>query len=463
MGTLYCGDCLEVLEKKLEPESVDFIYADPPFFSNRTYEVIWGDEAEVRSFEDRWEGGVEVYAEWMAERLRACHRALKPNGSLFLHCDYHASHYLKLRLDGIFGRENFRNELIWRRTHAHGGSRRFAPVHDTIFFYSKGEDYVWTDPRTAHDPGYIERHFKNVDMDGRRFQPITLTGTGVRHGDSGKPWRGKNPTKVGRHWAVPGTVIKRLGIKEGTVQQRLDALDKAGLIFWPEKGGTPRLKWYADQLEGQAVPDVWTDIPPISAKAAERLGYPTQKPEALLERIIKAATVSGALVVDPFCGCGTTLVVAQRLKRKWVGVDISHTAIRVIKGRLAKAGAGVIESIGLVTTAEELRLLKPFEFQNWVVREKFNGTVGPAGGDKGVDGLTFMVHEPIQVKQSDSVGRIVVDNFLAAIRRTKKKRGYIVAFSFGKGAYEEAAAIRHREDIEVRLITVDELLSGPPK
>jgi hypothetical protein len=208
---------------------------------------------------------------------------------------------------------------------------------------------------------------------------------------------------------------------------------------------------------GKLPDDVWV-MQPIMPSSKERLGYPTQKPERLLERVLLAGANKGDTVLDPFCGCGTTIVVAERLGMNWIGVDISPTAIRVMKDRLARLSVRDVELIGLPTTVSELRELRPVEFQNWVVRERFNGAVGPKGGDKGIDGYSFMLHEPIQVKQSEAVGRNVVDNFHAAMRRTNKKHGYIVAFSFGKGAYEEAAALKSREGLEIELITVEELL-----
>jgi DNA modification methylase len=382
------------MEKKLEPESIDLIYADPPFFSNKQYEVIWGDEGEIRSFEDRWQGGVEVYAEWMAERLRACHRVLKPTGSMYLHCDWHASHHLRLRLDNVFGRNNFRNEIAWHYRKWSAGSGLYQRNHDTIFFYVRS------------------------DGKGRPFNRIFMPRA--------------------------ASTLKRFG------EQRI-------ISGFDAKGRRVPSRVAKDKSRGVALDDVWEigRVPPIKQL------YPTEKPLALLERIIGVSSNRGQMVLDPFCGCGTSLVAAERLGRQWTGIDISPTAIKVIKSRLAKVGAKIIESIGLPTTVEELHKLKPFEFQNWVIRERFNGTVGPRGGDKGIDGYSFMVHDPIQVKQSDNVGRNVVDNFHSAILRAGKKKGYIVAFGFGKGAHEEASILKTREGIEVVLLTVDDLLRKP--
>jgi len=400
MRRLYCGDCLEVMEKRLGPDSIDLIYLDPPFFSNRHYEVIWGDEAEVRSFDDRWEGGVEVYAAWMAERLRACHRVLKQTGSIFLHCDWHASHHLRIKLDDIFGFDKFQNEIIWCYNIGGKSKRRFARKHDTIFWYAKSNDYYFNGAGVGFKRETGTKSLGGIigtDKDGRRYQDKLVKATG---------------------------------------------------------------KYYRYYLDEPKIPeDWWVDINSIQSQSAERLGYPTQKPERLLERILLASAEKRHVVLDPFCGCGTTIIVAERLQLNWIGIDISPTAIRVMKDRFARANVSDVESIGLPTTVAELRALKPFEFQNWVIRERFNGAIGPKGGDKGIDGYSFMLHEPIQVKQSDHIGRNVIDNFLAAMRRTTKSCGYIVAFSFGKGAHEEAARLKGKEGIEIILLTVEELLS----
>ena len=245
--------------------------------------------------------------------------------------------------------------------------------HDHLLFYARSDAYLWTDLKIPHDPAYIEEHFDYEDENGRLFQPITLTGSGVRHGASGHPWKEINPTTVGRHWAIPGEILEKLGLQGDTVQDKLDALDSAGMIYWPKKkGGTPRLKWYADQLEGVAMPDIWTDISPISARAAERLGYPTQKPEALLERIIRASSNEGDVVLDPFCGCGTAVAVAQRLNRQWIGIDITYLAITLMKHRLHTAyGEEVKEKYQVigepvsVTDAAALAAEDPYQIQWW--------------------------------------------------------------------------------------------------
>ncbi len=277
---------------------------------------------------------------FMGVRLMEMRRVLRPDGSIYLHCDPTASHYLKTLMDAIFGRKQFRNEIAWQRTNAHNSARRYGPVHDMLLFYSNSDAYHWSDPRLEYSEEYIERHYRHTDPDtGRRFQRVDLTGSGTRNGESGLPWQGVNPTAVGRHWALPGAVLTKHDINAGTVQQKLDALNAAGAIYWPEKSsGKPRLKRYADELAGLAIPDVWTDINPISAHAIERMGYPTQKPLALYDRIIKASSNAGDVVLDPFCGCATTPIAAERLGRQWVGMDIWEGAHEIVIKRLGQEG-----------------------------------------------------------------------------------------------------------------------------
>jgi site-specific DNA-methyltransferase (adenine-specific) len=365
------------------------------------------------------------------------HRILKPTGSLYLHCDPTASHYLKLVLDAIFGPANFLNEIAWQRTHAHGSSRRYGPVHDVILFYAKSPKYKWTGYRVAHDPEYTAEHFRSTDQDGRRFQPITLTGSGVRHGDSGRPWRGVDPTRVRRHWAIPGEVVRRLDLRGVTVQEKLDSLDAAGRIYWPEKGGgTPRLKWYADELKGVALPDVITDISPIGAQAAERMGYPTQKPLALLKRIVAASSRPGDVVLDPFCGCGTTIDAVETLnratrrkkKRLWIGIDITHIAINLIKMRLNRfRPPPQYEVHGEPQTfseAEALARTDPYEFQFWALGQigaRSTGQAKKKGADRGIDGVRYFMDER-------KGGALVTKRMLVQVKGGRVKSGDIRDF-----------------------------------
>jgi DNA modification methylase len=441
-GVLYREDNLVQLGE-FPDACVDLIYLDPPFFSNRVYEVIWGDEAEVRSFEDRWAGGIQNYIDWMEERASELHRVLKPTGSLFLHCDPHASHYLKVMLDRVFGMSKFRNDIIWKRTNAHSSAKKFAPVHDTILYYAKGNNPVWNSPRTEYTDEYLDKYYRFDDGDGRLYWRADLTASGVRNGESGKPWRGFDPGLKGRHWKFAASA--------------LDELDRQGRIYFATGGqGWPQYKRYRDELKGKSVADIWDDIDRINPVGSERLGYPTQKPIALLQRIIEVASNEGDIVLDPFCGCGTTIEAAERLRRRWIGIDISATAMEVMRRRLLKIGCQpAIEK--QPDTIESLKELRPFEFQNWIITQ-VNGTQSPRKvGDMGIDGFWFFTREPIQVKQSEHVGRNVVDNFETALRRANEKAGYIIAFSFTKGAVEEVARAK-QDGLDIRLIKVAEVL-----
>lgn len=365
-NSIYCGDCKDTLND-FPDECVDLIYLDPPFFSNANYEVIWKDGYEVRAFEDRWKGGIEHYISWMEERIRECHRVLKPTGSIYLHCDWHASHYLKVMMDRVFGYRNFQNEIVWHYGLGGSSPKRWQRKHDNILFYTKSEE--WT------------------------FNPIMTPATSER---------------------MKGKMKKE--------------------------------------------DDVW-DIPSLNNMARERLGYPTQKPEALLERIIKASSNPLDVVLDPFCGCGTAVAVAHKLDRQWIGIDVSPAACKLMVDRLRKIGVQIGENdiIGLPRTIEELKLIKPFEFQNWVC-QKLGGRVSTRkSGDMGIDGWTFD-GRPIQVKQSERVGRNVVDNFETALRRVGKDKGVIVAFSFSKGAYEEVARAKMHDELEIELEEVGDLV-----
>lgn len=487
---IYCGDCLDQL-RKLPDACVDLIYIDPPFNSNRNYEVFWGETKEKRAFEDR-HASTAAYIDYMRPRCVELARVLKKTGSFYYHCDWHAGHYIKVMLDQLFGENNFLNEIIWKRTHAHGSADRFAPVHDTLFVYHGGKGHVWNAPRQPHDPAYVEKHFRQIDeLTGRRFQAITLTGSGIRRGESGMPWRGVDPTRVGRHWAIPGKVMDRYNLAGDSVQERLNSLDAADLIYWPRGGdGVPRLKWFADELEGVALPDLWTDVPPISANAAERLGYPTQKPLALLERIIQASSNPNDIILDAFCGCGTALVAAQNLGRQWIGIDISPTACRVMAKRLRdvcrmkeseplwkaqKTEAFIVRD--LPWSIAKLKEIPPFEFENWAVIA-LGGIPNKAQvGDMGIDGRIFPVSAapkkrgaasgeldfmdqwyPIQVKQKDRVGRPDIDSFEAVMTREDRAKGFFVAFDFSSDALREIDAFFRKSGKAIIALTVREIL-----
>lgn len=497
---LYYGDNLDVLRQHVADESVDLIYLDPPFNSNASYNILFkspagaGADASIEAFDDTWawgpsasaalmditasgnhklhvlmqamktaigENAMMAYLAMMAVRLQELHRVLKPTGSLYLHCDPTASHYLKLVLDAVFGPEQFLNEITWKRTFAHSGARRFGPVHDTILFYSKNGHNRWQDLKVGHDDAYVTKHFRAIDeTTGERFQAISLTGAGTRKGESGQPWRGIDPTTVGRHWAVPRAILAKEKLEaQGTIAA-LDALDMAGRIYWPTKeGGTPRLKWFVSDLEGARLGDVWTDIPPISAQAKERLGYPTQKPRALLERIIAASSNPGDVVLDPFCGCGTAVDAAQKLGRGWIGIDITHLAIGLIEKRMNEGynadgkREALWETIGSprdLASAQRLALDDPHQFQHWITL-KLGGYPwmgGKKGGDKGVDGYFYYVGDGgqtetgvIGVKAGGNVNPAMVRDLGRVMARDGHKLGLFVCAALPtKGMTDEAAS-----------------------
>ena len=405
---LICGDNLKVLDDlKKQDIQVDLIYLDPPFFSNRHYEVVWGDEAEVRSFKDRWAGGIHVYIKWMKERVVKMYDVLKDTGSIYLHCDWHAGHYLKVMLDEVFGHRNFINEIIWSYQGTGNPKRSFKRKHDTLLFYGKTESYIFNYEEMQEsitEKSLVK--YTMLDKDGRRY----------------------------KHYKHPDGIYHRK---------------------------------YLDTAKTMILRDVWEIS--IIQSFKERLGYPTQKPEALLERTIKASSNKGAIVLDPFCGCGTAMAVAQRLNRKWIGIDISPTAISLIEKRLNKLGAKKsknFDTIGMPTTLSELKALEPFEFQNWVVNEMRAKQSKKLVGDMGINGYydktIFTDRGGIQVKQSEKVGRNVVDNFETALRRGKYEKGFIVAFSFTKGAHEESARVKEN-GLDIKLIRVEDLLLGKIK
>ena len=348
LNRLFFGDCLHVM-RMLPSECIDLIYLDPPFFSGRNYNIIFGDKNEVRSFTDIWEGGMPGYLIWLNARLYEMKRLLKSTGTLYVHLDWHAAHYVKCELDRLFGYDQFRSEIIWQRTSARSDSRGINHIHDVILVYAAGSNPTWNKIYSGYSDEYVENFYRYKDTEtGKRFRASDLTGAGLRRGDSGKPWRRINPSEKGRHWAVPSMAFELLGIQKGnlSVQQMLDILDDNGFIHWPKKDdGVPQFKRFLGDMPGTPLQSVWTDVPPVSPHALEKIGYPTQKPEALLERIITASTNRNDVVADFFSGGGTTVTVAQKTGRRWIGSDISRVAVALTADRIARILAPNLEEI----------------------------------------------------------------------------------------------------------------------
>ncbi len=394
-NVLYCGDNLEIMDKFLEPATIDLIYIDPPFFSGKTYEVIFGDTGEKRAFEDRWKGSEYYYINWLSARIAKMRETLKPTGSFYIHLDWHIVHYMKVELDRIFGDNHFKNEIVWHYRRWPSKAKHFQRMHDTILFYEKSDD------------------------DARPFN--------VHH-------RPRAESTL-RRW------------KDKKIKARYD-----------ESGH--RIPSISENEKSKGVPldDVW-DIPIIAPVKKERLGYPTQKPEKLLAQIVGVSTNPGDIVADFFCGCGTTLAVAQMLGRKWIGCDVSPTALKLVKQRLEKCGATSVEMVNVPKTVEEIKTMKPFEFQNYVV-DLIQGTHTPKlVGDYGIDGYTLFHHDPLQVKQQEHVGRPDIQKFESAIRRERKSKGYFFALGFTKQAYDEVARAKMEDGLEIELVKVQDIIN----
>jgi len=472
---IYCGDNLEQL-KKLPDACVDLEYLDPPFNSNRNYEVFWGETKEKRSFEDRHEN-TRAYIDYMRPRCEQLARVLKKTGSFYYHCDWHASHYVKVMLDEIFGENNFQNEIIWKRSSAHSDSKQgmsqYGRVTDSIFFYTGGSTWTWNNQFQPYDEEYLDAKYAYKETDGRRFKSTDITAAKAG-GDTDYEWKGKRPPK-GRYWAYS--------------KENMEKLEAEGRIHYTTTG-FPRLKHYLDEMSGVPLQNLWTDIPPINSQAQERLGYPTQKPLALLERIIKSSSNPNDIVLDAFCGCGTALVAAEKNKRQWIGIDISPTACRVMAKRLKdKRVCGLPEdedlwAIGrgfivrdLPWTEEKLRAIPPFEFENWAVIALGGRKNKAQVGDKGIDGRIFPVSAldnvrkagedelaieerwfPIQVKQKDKAGRPDIDAFETAMRRAKCEKGFFVSFGYSEDAMREIGRFFTDEHRVIVPFTVRDIL-----
>jgi DNA modification methylase len=516
-NVLYYGDNLDILRRYVPDGSVDLVYLDPPFNSNRDYNVIFRDEsgrksdAQIVAFDDTWHWGpgpeahyayltntalnqgrvpspvstivaalragigenqMMAYLVEMAVRLVELHRVLKPTGSLYLHCDPTASHYLKVVLDAIFDARNFRNETVWRRFTSHNDARqglaRYGRVHDLLLFYGKSADVTWNQQYVPVGDEHLVGGYKRVELGtGRRYMEADLTAN-KPGGDTDYEWKGVRPYK-GRHWAYS--------------KANLEKFDAEGRLIY-RRTGMPRLKLFLDELKGVGLQDVWTDIPPVSA-SSERLGYPTQKPVALLERIIAASSNPGDIVLDPFCGCGTALVAAQKLDRKWVGIDVTYLSIAVMKARLKDSfGLTDVEVIGQPTEVEGARAMLvgtglegQYQFQWWaldLVGAQPQGGTQKKGADKGVDGIINFtgvggkMESVIVSVKSGHVGAAMVQQMKGAMATHGAAMGLFITLDEPTGPMKQESVISgvYHSEVSgkdyprVQIFTIRELLDG---
>lgn len=551
MSRLFYGDNIDNL-RRLKDETVDLCYIDPPFNSKRSYNQIYNnvgreDRAQARAFTDTWEwgdraiegldailgnmharfptktidlikglhrvlgeGSLLAYLVSLTTRIAEMHRLLKPTGSFYLHCDPTASHYLKLVLDSLFCSQGgeFQNEIIWRRTGAHGKTRRFGPIHDVILFYTKSGTFTWNPVSRPYMRGHVEEYFVQED-DGRwrtNYYGNVLTGSGLRGGESGKPWRGFDPSAKGRHWALPGKLIEEVDedLSELTQHQKLDRLYELGLITITPGEAWPMYQHYIDRTDGQAMSDIWAfqpytdgtvfgteegvdaDVRWLAAKDAERLGYPTQKPEGLLERIVRASSNADDTVLDAYCGCGTTVSVAERLGREWIGMDITYQSIALILERLEddfgkKVADGVkldgvprdMESAVALAHKKDDRVRK--EFEKWAILTYTNnrGAIKEKkGADAGIDGTVHFMTGPsenalmvLQVK-SGGVGRGDIAKLRGDMQREDASLGVFITLEPASAPMvKEARAAGHfrhplmgRDYPKIEIVTIQEMI-----
>ena len=471
LNQLFYGDNLAVLRDHIPSQSVDLIYLDPPFNSRQDYNVLFAEKdgarsaSQITAFKDTWEwneesslayeqvveaggrvaeamrafrtllGGTDMlaYLAMMAPRLVELRRVLKESGSIYLHCDPTASHYLKLLMDGVFGATMFRTEIVWKRSSAHNdgkqGRKIHGHIHDVILFYSKADDWIWNQTFTEYDESYTTSFYRYIEEGtGRRYRLGDLTAA-KPGGDTSYEWKGRGPYK-GRFWAYS--------------RANMEEFEREGRLVY-SKSGMPSYKRYLDEMPGVPLQDVWTDVPPIGPQAQERLGYPTQKPEALLERILRASSNEGDVVLDPFCGCGTTVQVAQKLNRRWIGIDITHLAIGLIKTRLDDAYGPDIRStyqvIGEPTDvagAAQLAEENKYQFQYWAL-----GLCGARptegikkGADRGIDGRLYFHDDNsgssrqiiFSVKGGHNIGVAEVRDLIGVLQREKAEIGVYISF-----------------------------------
>jgi site-specific DNA-methyltransferase (adenine-specific) len=514
-NALCYGDNLDILRQYIATESIDLIYLDPPFNSNRNYNVLFKDEhghdseAQITAFEDTWhwnqaaertfyelvtEGAPHVsemiealrkfigtnqmmaYLVMMAARLVELHRVLKPTGSLYLHADTTASHYLKIILDTIFGATNFRSDISWERSSTRSSiSRSYRRAHDVLLFYTKSDQYTFNLQYKTLSEASKKLYSLKDERGYYRTVPILVSGR--RNGITGQPWRGVDPNtrgKEGMHWV--------------TTHDKLEEYDRQGLIVWPKKvGALPTLKYYLEQNPGVPLNDMWHDIDLIGSSSREALGYPTQKPLALLERIIQASSNPGDVVLDPFAGCGTTVAAAQKLGRQWIGIDVTHLSIALLKYRLTEMFPSVkFQVIGEpedVGAAQQLAQDDRYQFQWWalsLVRAKPLGgqdgsRQGKKGSDRGIDGvITFIEQQQgapqrvlVQVK-SGHVKSGDIRDLVGTVQREKAAIGVFLTLEPSTREMDREAASAGfytspgwgKTYPKIQILTVAELLAG---
>lgn len=467
-NNLYFGDNLEILRNEIKSESVDLIYLDPPFNSKANYNLLFRSpkghkpHAQIEAFEDTWHWGepaerefaelvqqpntdvsemmqalrrflgendVMAYLTMMAGRLLELHRALKPTGSIYLHCDPTASHYLKIVMDGVFGKSNYRTEISWKRSSAHNDAKqgRMQPgnIRDIIFFYTKSDTWKWNWIYTPYSDEYINAFYKYIDeKSGRRFRLGDLTAA-KPGGDTSYEFHGTRPYK-GRYWAYS--------------RANMEKYLAEGRLYFPPSGGTPSYKRYLDEMPGVPLQNDWGDIRPVPSDEAQ--GYPTQKPLALLERIITAGSDVGDVVLDPFCGCGTAIHAAQRLARRWIGIDITHLAISLVEKRLRDAFPSVsFEVHGTpkdVDSARDLAMRDKYQFQWWacslVNAQPYQGK--KKGADTGIDGVIYFKDDKtmpkkiiVSVKAGENVSVPMIRDLGHVVHREKASLGLFVTLT----------------------------------
>jgi site-specific DNA-methyltransferase (adenine-specific) len=512
VNALYFGDNLDVLRENIAAESVDLIYLDPPFNSKRDYNLLFktpkghSSDAQITAFEDSWSWGEQAenefaellhqpntdiaetiqalrrflkesdmmaYLVMMSNRLLELHRVLKSTGSLYLHCDPTASHYLKILLDTIFDATNFRNEITWKRTTTHNDTTtKFADISDTILFYAKSKRTQFKPQFTAHNPEYVTKFYRFDDKDGRGLYTLDNMTSPNPRPNMMYEWKGFPSPHLG--WRYQ--------------KETMQKLDAQGRIYYPKKDDgsfdltkRPRLKRYLSEQNGVAVGNVWTDIDPISAQADERLGYPTQKPVALLERIIRASSNEGDLVLDPFCGCGTTIIAAQILNRRWIGIDITNLAINLIEIRLKDSFPDALFEVhGLpkdVEGALNLAARDKYQFQWWacslVGAQPYQ--LKKKGADSGIDGLIYFQDDAkgtpkkviVSVKGGEHVSRTMVADLKNSVEREKAQMGFFVTLTPAtQPMIKEATSAGMYESPhsgafpKIQILTIEGLLEG---